>query len=162
MIDFDSIEQHVEWSFADIDQADMQNPRYQAAWHARSLHDSPDETGQPLSTMHESLKDQLLQLFMDRCDLPGDWDYLGVQKYETGDYIPPHTDSWPWHRLLMLTTSDVDGLVLHDAGQQRFIFHPDQAGNIINIPPMTTHWVNPVRQSPRYTAVIGSQMMNLV
>jgi hypothetical protein len=35
---------------------------------------------------------------------------------------------------------------------------PDLAGRMVNIPKYKWHWVNPVRDKTRYTAVVGVEM----
>jgi hypothetical protein len=88
-----------------------------------------------------------------------DYDFLQLQKYEIGDYILPHNDPYPCFGLVMLSTSSKDGLVV----QQRdgsYKFHPDKAGTIIDIPKFSYHWVNPVQEKTRYTAVYGLYPLN--
>lgn len=150
MIDLEFIENNVTWTRPDPTDGHIMFQHYNTAKIQKSILDE-----QP-STMREPLIDKLIHVFGQHTDMPDDWDFLSVQRYDAGDCMPPHEDGFQWHRLLILTTSPVDGLVLADADKQKYIFYPDQAGNIINIPSMTTHWVNPVTRGPRYTAVIGS------
>jgi hypothetical protein len=83
-----------------------------------------------------------------------DYDFLQIQKYEIGDYILPHRDAYPHFNLLMISSSGWDGLTMEDENNN-FCFIPDKAGTIINIPKYKWHWVNPVREKTRYTAVTG-------
>lgn len=83
-----------------------------------------------------------------------DYDFIQVQKYEIGEYILPHKDPYPCFGLVMLSTSDKDGLVVEQL-DNTYKFYPDKAGTIIDIPKFTWHWVNPVRDKTRYSAVYG-------
>lgn len=88
-----------------------------------------------------------------------DYDFIQIQKYEIGDYILPHKDSYPCFGLVMLSTSDKDGLVV----QQRdgtYKFYPDKAGTFVDVPKFSWHWVNPVQEKTRYTAVYGLHPLN--
>jgi hypothetical protein len=88
-----------------------------------------------------------------------DYDFIQIQKYEIGDYILPHKDSYPCFGLVMLSTSSVDGLVV----QQRdgtYKFHLDKAGTFIDVPKFSWHWVNPIQEKTRYTAVYGLHPLN--
>lgn len=83
-----------------------------------------------------------------------DYHFLQIQKYEVGDYILPHKDCYPQFALLHLSTSALDGLTIEDHdGIYKFL--PDIAGNLVQIPKYRWHWVNPVREKTRYTAVYG-------
>ena len=87
----------------------------------------------------------------------GYYDFLQVQKYEIGDYILPHRDVYPHFNLVTLSTSSIDSLVMEgEDGVYQNI--PDQAGRMVNIPKYKWHWVNPVREKTRYTAVVGVEM----
>jgi hypothetical protein len=83
-----------------------------------------------------------------------DYHFLQIQKYEVGDYILPHKDCYPQFALLHLSTSSLDGLTLEDH-EGKYKFLPDIAGNLVQIPKYRWHWVNPVREKTRYTAVYG-------
>ena len=88
-----------------------------------------------------------------------DYHFLQIQKYEIGEYILPHKDSYPCFGLVMLSTSSLDGLVV----QQRegtYKFFPDKAGTFVDVPKYSWHWVNPVREKTRYTAVYGLNPLN--
>jgi hypothetical protein len=83
-----------------------------------------------------------------------DYHFIQVQKYEVGDYILPHRDSYPLFNLVMLSTSDIDGVTVEQR-DGKYITHPDRAGTFIDIPKYRWHWVSPVRDKTRYTAVYG-------
>lgn len=106
--------------------------------------------------MPKELRDFLLKTF-DITDK--DYDFLQIQKYEPGEYILPHKDPYPCFGLVMLSDSDKNGLVV----QQRdgtYKLYPDKLGTIIDIPKYTWHWVNPVQEKTRYTAVYGLHSLN--
>lgn len=83
-----------------------------------------------------------------------DYHFLQIQKYEIGDYILPHKDCYPQFALVHLSTSSLDGLTIEDH-DGIFKFLPDKIGNVVQIPKYRWHWVNPVREKTRYTAVYG-------
>ncbi len=83
-----------------------------------------------------------------------DFSFIQIQKYEIGEYILPHVDSYPLFNLLTISSSDIDGLVL-EGEDKIFRFIPDKAGNLVNVPKYRWHWVNPVREKTRYSAVYG-------
>lgn len=97
------------------------------------------------------LKDLLVKTFniTDR-----DYHFIQIQKYEIGDYILPHKDSYPCFGLLTLSTSNLDGIVVEQR-DGKYKFFPDVTGNLIDVPKFRWHWVNPVREKTRYTAVYG-------
>ena len=101
------------------------------------------------------LIDALVDRFKQLPDYRDDWMFLSVQRYDIGDYIPPHEDIFMWHYLLVLNNSDVDGLVLENLQTGRFEFHADRYDNMIKIEQHAQHWINPVRDHARYTAVIA-------
>lgn len=87
-----------------------------------------------------------------------DYSFIQIQKYEIGDYILPHKDVYPLFNLIMLSTSSLDGITV----EQRdgiYKFFSDVAGTFIDIPKFRWHWVNPVREKTRYTAVFGLNPM---
>lgn len=86
--------------------------------------------------------------------LKTDYTQISIQKYEIGDFIPPHTDSYEWLYNLTLTDSKIDGFVLEDKEAEELHFHEDVYGNVIKVNRECLHWVNPVRDKTRYTAVI--------
>lgn len=83
-----------------------------------------------------------------------DYDFLQIQKYEVGDYILPHKDTYPCFGLLILSTSNLDGITVEQR-DGKYKFFPDVAGTLIDVPKFRWHWVNPVREKTRYTAVYG-------
>jgi len=88
-----------------------------------------------------------------------DYDFIQIQKYEIGEYILPHKDTYPCFGLVTLSTSNLDGIVVQQRdGSYKFI--PDTAGNFIDVPKFSWHWVNPVREKTRYTAVYGLEPLN--
>jgi hypothetical protein len=88
-----------------------------------------------------------------------DYHFLQIQKYEIGDYILPHKDTYPCFGLLNLSTSNIDGIVVEQRdGTYKFL--SDITGNLIDVPKFRWHWVNPVREKTRYTAVFGLHPTN--
>jgi hypothetical protein len=88
-----------------------------------------------------------------------DYTFIQIQKYEIGEYILPHKDPYPCFGLITLSTSNLDGIVV----QQRdstYKFIPDVAGNFVDVPKFAWHWVNPIREKTRYTAVYGLEPLN--
>lgn len=83
-----------------------------------------------------------------------DYEFLQIQKYEIGDYILPHKDSYPCFGLLTISSSNLDGIVIEQR-DGTFKFFPDKAGTLHDIPKFRWHWVNPVREKTRYSAVYG-------
>jgi hypothetical protein len=88
-----------------------------------------------------------------------DYDFLQIQKYEIGDYILPHKDPYPSFGLLILSSSNLDGIVVEQR-DGKYKFFNDVAGALIDVPKFSWHWVNPVREKTRYTAVYGLNSMN--
>lgn len=86
--------------------------------------------------------------------LKTDYTQISIQKYEVGDYIPPHEDNYEWLYNLVLTDSKIDGIVIEDKEKQELHFHEDVFGNVIEVNRDCLHWVNPIRDKTRYTAVI--------
>lgn len=88
-----------------------------------------------------------------------DYDFIQIQKYEVGEYILPHKDPYPCFGLITLSTSDLDGIVVQQKdGTYKFI--TDKTGNFVDVPKFSWHWVNPVREKTRYTAVYGLEPLN--
>lgn len=81
------------------------------------------------------------------------YNFIQIQQYLPGDWIVPHKDIYTITdlHLIILTTSDSDGLVVEDGkgGLQKIY---DQAGTYINVGDRY-HWVNPVRDI-RYSLVV--------
>lgn len=104
----------------------------------------------------KELKDFLIETFniTER-----DYDFIQVQKYEKGEYILPHLDPYPCFGLLILSTSDKDGIVIQQT-DKTYKFFPDKAGNLLDVPKYSWHWVNPVQEKTRYSAVFGLHPLN--
>ena len=83
------------------------------------------------------------------------WEFIQIQKYEPGDYIVPHRDSYRVRKLhlITLTSGKYDGLVSENENKE-LIFIPDEAGQYVDFPYTAAHYVSPVREL-RYTLVIG-------
>ncbi|MGY2007121.1 hypothetical protein ACW9HC_09065 [Nocardia gipuzkoensis] len=77
--------------------------------------------------------------------------YVQINRYDPGDYVLPHRDRLQ-QGLYVLTTSNVDSLVVQDAAG-RPVRLPDRAGNYITHDPAAWHWVDPVVDTLRYTIV---------
>lgn len=88
-----------------------------------------------------------------------DYDFLQIQKYEIGDYILPHKDPYANFGLITLSTSQLDGIVV-EGKDKIYRFYPDVTGNSIDVPRFSYHWVNPVREKTRYSAVFGLNALN--
>lgn len=104
----------------------------------------------------KELKDFLIETFniTDR-----DYDFIQVQKYEKGEYILPHRDPYPCFGLLILSTSEKDGIVIQQT-DKTYKFFPDKAGTMLDVPKYSWHWVNPVQEKTRYSAVFGLLPLN--
>ena len=106
----------------------------------------------------EHMPDNLKRLIFDYADWDDDtkdfWEFIQIQKYEPGDYIVPHRDSYRVRKLhlITLTSSDYDGLVCEN--DKELVFIPDQAGQYVDFPYDAAHYVSPVREL-RYSLVIG-------
>jgi hypothetical protein len=88
-----------------------------------------------------------------------DYNFIQIQKYEIGEYILPHKDPYSCFGLVTLSTSTLDGIVVQQRdGTYKFI--SDVAGNFIDVPKFAWHWVNPIREKTRYTAVYGLEPLN--
>ena len=88
-----------------------------------------------------------------------DYNFLQIQKYEIGDYILPHKDSYPCFGLLILSNSNTDGIVVQQQ-DGTYKFFKDKAGTLINVPKFSWHWVNPIQEKTRYSAVYGLTPLN--
>ena len=88
-----------------------------------------------------------------------EYDFLQIQKYEIGDYILPHKDPYANFGLVTLSTSQLDGLVV-EGRDKVYRFYPDVTGSFIDVPRYSYHWVNPVREKTRYSAVFGLKALN--
>lgn len=88
-------------------------------------------------------------------DLKDFYSFIQIQKYDPGDFIAPHRDSYEIQKLhlITLTSSDTDGLVCEDMqGGLQKIF--DKAGQYIDFPYDAVHYVSPVKEK-RYSMVVA-------
>ncbi len=104
----------------------------------------------------EVVKDFLVKKFNIT---PFDYDFIQIQKYEIGDYILPHKDSYPCFGLLSISSSNIDGIVIEQR-DKTYKFFPDVAGTLHDVPKFRWHWVNPVQEKTRYSAVYGLHSSN--
>tara|TARA_R110000796_G_scaffold252174_1_gene385463 strand:- start:1093 stop:1530 length:438 start_codon:yes stop_codon:yes gene_type:complete len=84
-----------------------------------------------------------------------EYDFMQIQKYELGQYILPHKDNYGYFRLMNLSESLIDGIVIQDSVNKTYNFYNDKYGNIHKIEPGEYHWVNPITDKIRFTVVIG-------
>lgn len=84
-----------------------------------------------------------------------EYDFMQIQKYEIGEYILPHKDNYGFFKLMNLSESKVDGIVIQDSENNNYNFFNDKYGQIHNIKAGEYHWVNPVTDKIRFTVVIG-------
>ena len=107
----------------------------------------------------EHMPDDLKKLIFSDADWDDEtrdfWEFIQIQKYEAGDYIVPHRDAYRIRKLhlVTLTSSDYDGLVCENDNKE-LIFIPDKAGQYVDFPYSSAHYVSPVREL-RYSIVIG-------
>lgn len=82
------------------------------------------------------------------------WEFIQIQKYEPGDYIVAHRDSYRVRKLhlITLTSGKFDGLVCEK--DKELIFIPDEAGQYVDFPYTAAHYVSPVKEL-RYSLVMG-------
>lgn len=88
-------------------------------------------------------------------DLKYLYEFIQIQKYEPGDFIAPHRDSYSIRKihLITLTNSDVDGLVCETL-DKKIAKIKDIAGQYIDFPYSSVHWVDPV-STTRYSLVVA-------
>lgn len=114
-----------------------------------------------ISSKFKTLKDRdmdawFIDLLFKDCDFDPDlrdlYNFIQVQKYDPGDSITVHKDLYDIRKLhlVVLTTSDSDGLCYEDEGHWNKIY--DKAGTYIDVGDRW-HFVGPVRDL-RYTLVI--------
>jgi hypothetical protein len=132
-------------SRADVEMEDFGNCQFSTLFYNEKRDDIPEE-----------IKQFLIKAFNIT---DNDYDFIQIQKYEIGEYILPHKDPYPCFGLVTLSTSSLDGIVVQQRdGTYKFI--PDVAGNFVDVPKFAWHWVNPVREKTRYTAVYGLNPLN--
>lgn len=105
--------------------------------------------------MSQSLKNSIFENSDFPEDLKDFYSFIQIQKYEPGDYIAPHRDSYIVRKihLVTLTDSEVDGLVCEDENHNLVkIF--DKAGQYIDFPYSAVHYVSPVKHL-RYSLVVA-------
>ena len=88
-------------------------------------------------------------------DLKDLYNFIQIQKYDIGDYIIPHRDAYSITKLhlVTLTTSTIDGLVCETVDHDLIKIY-DNAGQYIDFPYESYHWVDPVANT-RYSMVIA-------
>ena len=112
------------------------------------------------STLHsKDMDDLLIDTIFEHSKfdpfLRDTFSFIQIQKYNIGDFIVPHKDIYDIMKLhlVILTNSNVDGLVIEDGnGGLKKIY--DRAGSYIDFDNSLFHWVDPV-QTVRYSLVIG-------
>lgn len=107
----------------------------------------------------DKMSSELINCIFKDCDFDPDlkdfYSFIQIQKYEPGDFIAPHRDSYDIQKLhlITLTSSEVDGLVCEDMnGGLIKIF--DVAGQYIDFPYNAVHYVSPVKYE-RYSMVVA-------
>lgn len=107
----------------------------------------------------EKMSQELIDAIFKDSDFDSDlkdfFTFIQIQKYEPGDFIAPHRDSYDIQKLhlITLTSSETDGLVCEDKqGGLQKIF--DQAGQYIDFPYDAVHYVSPVKEE-RYSMVVA-------
>jgi len=154
MITIDYIEENVlEWTDRYLQES--VSIKYPSSFKQASFTKSSETSNQ----ITEELKDKLLKIFEE--NLPVEqisrletYTQISVQKYEIGDYIPPHVDNYQWNCVLCLSDDPVNGVVLWNDIENKFIFHEDIYGSILEVPSDTYHWISPIRNQTRYTVVL--------
>ena len=108
---------------------------------------------------NESMTQELVTAIFADADWDEDtrdfWEFIQIQKYEPGDYIVPHRDSYRVRKLhlITLTSGKYDGLVSEN-DEQELVYIPDEAGQYVDFPYTAAHYVSPVREL-RYSLVMG-------
>ena len=107
----------------------------------------------------EELKDELLKIFKENLPIEQSsrietYTQISVQKYEIGDYIRPHVDNYQWNYVLCLSDDPANGIVIWNDIENKFIFHEDVYGRILEVPSDTYHWISPIINKTRYTVVL--------
>ena len=107
----------------------------------------------------DNMRPELIEAIFRDADFDSDlkdfFSFIQIQKYEPGDYIAPHRDAYSVQKLhlITLTTSTVDGLVCEDTDHNLIKLY-DIAGQYIDFPYDSAHWVDPVRDL-RYSLVVA-------
>jgi hypothetical protein len=89
-------------------------------------------------------------------DLRDFFSFIQIQRYQIGDYIIPHQDKYHVQRLHLVTLCDslIDGVTIEDDDHVLYRVN-DVAGQKIESPMYSWHWVNPIADKTRYSLVIG-------
>lgn len=105
--------------------------------------------------MSEEMKDAIFSDSLFDKDLKYLYEFIQIQRYEPGDFIAPHRDSYSIRKLhlITLTDSDVDGLICVNKNNEIEKIY-DKAGQYINFPYDAVHWVDPVKYL-RYSLVVA-------
>ena len=154
MITIEEIEENVEeWS--DRDEIENFLPDPIKSKYKEAIHDRGEET----SIIKPKFIEKIISLFKDKLSekevpLLTNYTQICIQKYEKGEYIKPHTDNYEWQYLMILTDSELDGIVIEDKKNETLVFHQDEIGKVLKINRGTLHWVNPIRSDVRYSVVI--------
>ena len=105
--------------------------------------------------MSEDLKNCIFENSDFPQELKDCYSFIQIQRYDAGDYISPHRDAYIVRKihLITLTDSEVDGLVCEDQNHNLVkVF--DKAGQYIDFPYDSVHWVCPVKYQ-RYSLVVA-------
>jgi hypothetical protein len=106
---------------------------------------------------HEEMPDELIEAIMKNFpeELQETFEFLQIQKYDIGDYIVPHKDKYDIIKLHLchLTSSKSDGTTIQVGEGIETIL--DKAGQYLDFPYDSWHWVNPVLEHTRYSLVVG-------
>lgn len=83
------------------------------------------------------------------------YEFIQIQRYDPGDYIAPHRDSYSIRKLhlITLTTSVVDSLICENEDHD-FVRIPDIEGQYVDFPYDAVHYVSPVTAT-RYSLVVA-------
>jgi hypothetical protein len=102
---------------------------------------------------------ELIEVIFKDCDFDPDlkdmYNFIQIQRYDPGDYIAIHRDSYDVRKihLITLTSSEVDGLVCED-DDHNLLRIDDVAGQYIDFPYSAAHYVSPVKHQ-RYSLVVA-------
>lgn len=88
-------------------------------------------------------------------DLKDFYNFIQIQRYDPGDYIAIHRDAYIIRKLhlITLTDSEIDGLVCEDENHDLIKIY-DEAGQYIDFPYDSAHYVSPVKHT-RYSLVVA-------
>lgn len=105
--------------------------------------------------MSQEMKDAIFADADFESDLKYMHDFIQIQRYDPGDYIAPHRDSYSVRKLhlITLTDSNCDGLIC-EAPDKTIVKVYDVSGQYIDFPYDAVHWVDPVKDL-RYSLVVA-------